>query len=187
MNCAPVLDVPVPGAHDIIGDRALAHGPDAVGDKGLRACRAFLAQGITPIIKHIPGHGRARCDSHLELPIVDEQDLENDFAPFRMISKSDVGRDVWAMSAHITYSAYDDLPATLSPRIINDIIREDIGFKGFLVSDDIEMKALSSFGSLPELALGSLKAGCDAVLHCSGDFESMQSVAQNLPVMRKAA
>lgn len=173
-DCAPVLDVPIPGAHDIIGDRAFASDPVVVGALGRRVNDAFLANGVHPVIKHIPGHGRAMADSHQDLPVVETSlaELEAaDFQPFRMV------RDApFAMTAHIVYTAIDAArPATTSAVVVKDIIRDAIGFDGLLMTDDLSMKALK--GPFEDRARGSLAAGCDLVLHCNGDMAEMQAVA----------
>ncbi len=186
VNCAPVLDLIFDGAHDIVGDRAFGDDPRTVARLGASVCRHFLSAGVTPIIKHIPGHGRALADSHLELPRVgaDKDDLSAlDFAPFREISSSDVGHAVWAMTAHITYDAFvnDDMPMSLSPSCIQTIIRDDIGFDGVLICDDLDMKALDQYGGASEKADKALKAGCDLALYCAGEFDAMESLAKTLP------
>jgi beta-N-acetylhexosaminidase len=174
-DCAPVLDVPEPGAHDVIGDRAYGETPASVIALGRAVAEGLIAGGVLPIIKHIPGHGRARSDSHLELPVVEASlaELEaRDFAPFKALADMPA-----AMTAHVVYSAIDpDLPATTSPAVIERVIRGSIGFDGLLISDDLSMKALS--GALPSRATQSLDAGCDIVLHCNGDPAEMAAVAQ---------
>lgn len=175
VDCAPMIDVRAPGAHDIIGDRAFGTDPYLVADLGRAAAEGLLAGGVMPILKHIPGHGRSEVDSHHDLPRV-EADFdtlaETDFVPFRALN------DVpWAMTAHIIYSAIDDQrPATLSPTVIAEVIRGEIGFAGLLVSDDLSMKALK--GGLDELAQASLEAGCDIILHCNGDMAEMEAVVR---------
>ncbi len=177
VDCAPVLDLPAPGAHAVIGDRAFGGDPDTVAVLGLAVCEGFLARGVLPVIKHIPGHGRAGADSHQELPVVDAAagDLgETDFRPFRTLCHMP-----WAMTAHVVYTALDpDRPATTSEKVIRDTIRGGIGFDGVLVSDDIGMKALG--GPFADRAAASLAAGCDLVLHCSGDRAEMEDVAKGL-------
>ena len=191
VNCSPVLDLFFEDAHDIIGDRAFSDDPQIVARLGLSVCRHFLSAGITPVIKHIPGHGRAKADSHLELPVVDvpRAELEqSDFIPFRDLSLSDVGKAVWGMTAHIVYSDLDpDLPATLSESVVTDVIRGEIGFEGFLVGDDLDMKALEPYGNLSERAEKTLKAGCDLALYCAGEFEKMEELAKNTPKMSAKA
>lgn len=173
VDCVPVLDVPIPGAHDVIGDRAYGTTPEDVAALGRAACEGLNAGGVLPVIKHIPGHGRARTDSHLDLPIVDAtyQALDTrDFAPFRVMSDMPM-----AMTAHVIFTAIDPKrPATTSRRAIQDVVRGAIGFDGLLMSDDLSMKALS--GDFSQRARASLAAGCDVVLHCNGDMAEMQGV-----------
>ncbi|MGH1402831.1 MAG: beta-N-acetylhexosaminidase [Alphaproteobacteria bacterium] len=187
VNCAPVLDLMFDGAHDIIGDRAFSSDPKIVARLGLSVCRHYLSAGITPIIKHIPGHGRAFADSHLELPYVDaayEELSTLDFAPFKALSQSDVGHAVWAMTAHILYKEIDgDLPVSVSEQAVQETIRQDIGFDGILIGDDLDMKALDSYGSAAEKAMKSLGAGCDLALYCAGEAEKMDELAENLPIL----
>lgn len=174
VNCAPLIDVPVEECDDIIGDRAFSSDPDVVSEMGRVMCDAFIEHGVLPIIKHIPGHGRAKVDSHKELPIVDAslEELEKaDFIPFRKLNDMPV-----AMTAHIVYEALDEkLPATLSKTVIN-FIRNEINFDGLLVSDDLSMKALS--GTFTEKTRSTIEAGCDVVLHCNGDMMEMSEVAE---------
>ena len=136
VDCAPVLDIPAPGAHEIIGDRAYGDDPDTVSALWLAVCEGFLSRGVVPVIKHIPGHGRAGADSHLELPVVDAAAgdlMTTDFSPFQALRRMPL-----AMTAHVVYTALDpDRPATTSAPVIKDTIRGAIGFKGVLVSDDI--------------------------------------------------
>lgn len=173
VDCVPVLDVPIPGAHDVIGDRAYGTTPEDVAALGRAACEGLIAGGVLPVIKHIPGHGRARTDSHLDLPIVDatyEALDTRDFAPFRVMSDMPM-----AMTAHVIFTAIDPKrPATTSRRAIQDVVRGAIGFDGLLMSDDLSMKALS--GDFSQRARASLAAGCDVVLHCNGDMAEMQGV-----------
>lgn len=172
-NCIPVLDIPVDGADPIIGDRALGFDADTVATLGQVAVDAALQAGILPVIKHIPGHGRAMVDSHLALPQVDEPlDVlkARDFSPFQRVKDAP-----FAMTAHIVYSAIDsELPATLSPTVVQEIIRTHIGYKGLLMTDDLSMKALS--GTLQHIGLQALSAGCDLLLHCNGDMAEMKAV-----------
>lgn len=174
VDCAPVLDVPVIGAHDVIGDRALGERPDQVADLGRAACDGLLDQGVLPVIKHIPGHGRAVVDSHLSLPVVESSRAEleaQDFAPFAALRDQP-----WAMTAHVVYSAIDaTAPATTSAKVIGEVIRGLIGFEGLLISDDLSMKALG--GGFAERTRASLDAGCDVVLHCNGDMAEMAAIA----------
>lgn len=175
VDCVPVLDVPVPGSHDIIGDRAFSGDPRAVAALGRALTDGLEAGGVQPVIKHLPGHGRARADSHHELPRVDaaRADLaRSDFPPFAALNDAP-----WGMTAHVVYKSLDaERPATLSPAVIEEIIRGDIGFDGVLMTDDLSMAALSGdFRTRAETALG---AGCDLVLHCNGDMEEMTRVAE---------
>ena len=163
--CAPCLDLRLPEGHGVIGDRAFSADPAEVARLGAATIEGLRAGGVMPVIKHIPGHGRARLDSHEALPVVenDAATLAADLEPFRVLAAD----DLWAMTAHILYSAWDAARcATLSPTVIGRVIRGEIGFGGFLISDDLAMGALS--GTLGDLTLGALAAGCDAVLHCSG-------------------
>ena len=173
VDCLPVLDVPSANAHDVIGDRAYAATPEGVAALGRAAAEGLLAGGVLPVIKHIPGHGRAAADSHKALPVVEASlaELEAlDFAPFRALADMPM-----AMTAHLVYTAIDPTaPATTSPRVIGDIIRGAIGFQGLLMSDDISMKALS--GDLAGLTRAALAAGCDVILHCNGDMAEMRAV-----------
>jgi beta-N-acetylhexosaminidase len=178
VNCAPVLDVPAPGAHDIIGDRAYGETVAEVCALGRAVAEGYLQGGVLPVIKHIPGHGRACADSHLSLPVIDADRDElaaTDFQPFRALADMPL-----AMTAHILIPAIDpDQPATTSRTIIHDVIRTEIGFDGLLMCDDIGMKALS--GSMDALSRAVLEAGCDVVLHCSGKLSEMTAVAGAAP------
>ncbi|MFZ2469824.1 MAG: glycoside hydrolase family 3 N-terminal domain-containing protein, partial [Parvibaculum sedimenti] len=178
VDCLPVLDVPVPGAHDVIGDRAYGLTPEPVIALGRAAAEGLLAGGVLPIIKHIPGHGRAGVDSHLSLPVVDNGHATlaaTDFAPFRALADMPL-----AMTAHVVYAALDAAaPATTSAKVISEVIRREIGFDGFLMSDDLSMQALA--GTLAERTRASLAAGCDIVLHCNGKMDEMQAVALEVP------
>lgn len=174
VDCAPVLDLPAPGADPVIGDRAWGTEPGRVVRLGRACCEGLLAGGVLPVIKHIPGHGRARVDSHRALPRVEDSRAAlscSDFAPFRALSAMP-----WAMTAHIVFAAIDDTaPATLSRKVIDTVIRGEIGFDGVLLSDDISMGALE--GSLAERTRRALDAGCDLVLHCSGVVDEMVEIA----------
>ena len=173
VDCVPVLDVPAPDGHEIIGDRAYGDAPDEVAVLGRAAAEGLIAGGVLPVIKHIPGHGRARADSHLDLPVVEASlaELEaRDFPPFRALSDMPM-----AMTAHVVYAAIDRrAPATTSRRAVRRIIRGSLGFDGLLMSDDLSMKALS--GDFAQRARGALAAGCDVVLHCNGDMAEMRAV-----------
>jgi beta-N-acetylhexosaminidase len=184
VDAMPVLDLPEADADPVIGDRAYGAEPARVGRLGRAVCEGLLAGGVLPIVKHMPGHGRARVDSHKSLPRV-EADLAElagwDFAPFRALAAMP-----WAMTAHIVYAAIDDTaPATLSRRVIDEVIRGEIGFDGVLVSDDISMGALSR--SLAERSRRALEAGCDVALHCSGVFDEMVEIAEAVPPLTAAA
>lgn len=180
-SCAPVLDVPVPGAHDIIGNRAYGREPRAVAELGAAVAEGLMAGGVLPIMKHIPGHGRAGADSHLELPTVTAAwgDLEaTDFAPFKTLAELVPA----AMTAHVLYTSLDVVePASTSLPIMRDIIRGHIGFDGLLMSDDLAMKALA--GSFADRTRRVIAAGTDLALHCNGDLVEMREVAEAAPVL----
>ena len=180
VDCLPVLDVPASDGSNVIGDRAYGSDPSVVADMGAAAAAGLKAGGLLPVMKHMPGHGRARVDTHLELAVVEapREALEDvDFIPFRALR-----REAMAMTAHVVYSAIDaDRPATMSRRVIRDVIREAIGFDGLLMSDDVSMKALS--GDFGSRAKAILSAGCDMVLHCNGVMAEMQAVAEAVPVL----
>jgi beta-N-acetylhexosaminidase len=173
VDCLPLLDVRQPGAHDIIGDRALGSEPLRVAAMGRAVIEGLRAGGTVGVVKHVPGHGRAMADSHVELPVVDADlaALETDLAPFIALKDAPM-----AMTAHVVYRAWDaEQCATLSAKVIGEIIRGRIGFDGLLMSDDLGMHALS--GSFAQRAAGVLTAGCDIVLHCSGDMGEMEAIA----------
>jgi beta-N-acetylhexosaminidase len=176
-DCLPVLDVPVEGAHDVIGSRAYAKDPSTVAAMGRAAMEGLQAGGVLPVVKHIPGHGRAFADSHHNLPVVEAsiEDLRaHDFAPFAALADAPM-----AMTAHVVYAALDaERPATTSASIISQIMRGEIGFDGLLMSDDVSMKALS--GDFADRTEAILAAGCDVVLHCNGLMDEMQAVASKL-------
>jgi beta-N-acetylhexosaminidase len=177
-NCVPVLDVPVPGAHDIIGNRAYATSPQDIITLGGAAAQGHLDGGVLPVFKHVPGHGRATADSHLALPIVDTDraTLERtDFVPFRALAHLPI-----AMTAHVVFTAIDPAaPASTSPTVIRDIIRGHMAFDGLLMCDDLSMKALT--GTMRERTRAIFTAGCDLALHCNGDPAEMQAVAAETP------
>jgi beta-N-acetylhexosaminidase len=173
VDCLPLLDVRQPGAHDIIGDRALGAEPQRVAALGRAVLDGLRAGGAVGVVKHVPGHGRAMADSHVELPVVDAdlEALEIDLAPF-----IDLADAPMAMTAHVVYPAWDaNECASLSPTVIGDIIRGRIGFDGLLMSDDLGMHALK--GDFGARAAGVLAAGCDIALHCSGDMAEMEATA----------
>jgi len=184
VDCAPVLDVPVPGSHDIIGDRALGWDPMLVSDLGRAVTDGLLDGGVMPIIKHIPGHGRALVDSHMDLPVVDADAATlsaSDFAAFRIMRNAP-----WAMTAHVVYKAFDaERPATTSPIVIEQVIRGEIGCEAVLLSDDLSMKALK--GDFADRTRDSLDAGCDVALHCNGDMAEMTAIASALRPLSDAA
>ena len=173
-DCLPVLDVPVEGASDVIGTRAYGKDPESVTALGRAAAEGLLSGGVLPVMKHMPGHGRAFSDSHHELPRVDVPLTElrrHDFAPFRALNHLPA-----AMTAHIVFEDIDPSgPATTSSKVIGEVIRGEIGFDGLLISDDTSMKALS--GDFPSKAAAILAAGCDLVLHCNGVMEEMAGIA----------
>jgi beta-N-acetylhexosaminidase len=179
VDCLPLLDVRQPGAHDIIGDRALGSEPMQVAALGRAVIEGLREGGVVGIVKHMPGHGRSMADSHEELPVVraSEEELEVDLEPFRSLNWAPMG-----MTAHLVYTAWDaERPGSLSPTIIGDIIRGRIGFDGWLMSDDLGMHALS--GGFDARAAGALAAGCDVALHCSGDMAEMVAVASGVGEM----
>jgi beta-N-acetylhexosaminidase len=182
IDCAPVMDVPVPGAHDVIGDRAFSREPEIVARLGRAAAQGLADAGIMPIMKHIPGHGRAGVDSHLDLPVVRASldQLAADFLPF----KANVDLPA-AMTAHVVYTALDpERPGTLSPHVIG-FIRHEIGFDGLLFSDDLSMQALS--GTLRGRAEAAFAAGVDIALHCNGDLAEAEAVAGAAPNLQGQA
>ena len=178
--CLPVLDVSVADAHDVIGDRAYGDDAGLVAGLGRVAMETLLDVGVLPVAKHAPGHGRARADSHVSLPVVDSSvsDLARyDFAPFKALSHVPM-----MMTAHILYTALDpDAPATFSAHVIGKAIRTSIGFDGLLISDDLSMNALS--GTMDERARRALKAGCDIALHCNGKMPEMEALAGAAPLL----
>ena len=180
VDCLPVLDVPAGGSSDVIGDRAYGTDPAVVADMGAAAADGLKAGGLLPVIKHMPGHGRARVDTHFELAVVEapRAALEDvDFVPFRALH-----REAMAMTAHVVYTAIDaERPATMSRRVIEEVIRKSIGFDGLLMSDDVSMKALS--GPLRARAESILSAGCDVVLHCNGEMAEMREVVEAVPAL----
>ncbi len=182
VDCLPLLDVRQPGAHDIIGDRALGAEPMQVASLGRAVIDGLGEAGVVAVVKHMPGHGRSVSDSHEELPVVSasDEELETDIEPFRKLNWAPMG-----MTSHIVYTAWDEAPASLSPKIIAHVIRGRIGFDGWLMSDDIGMHALS--GGFDERARGVLAAGCDVALHCSGDMAEMVAVANGATPMTEAS
>lgn len=180
VDCLPVADVPASGADPIIGDRAYGQSADKVSALARAVADGLLEGGVLPVLKHIPGHGRATADSHHALPVVEaDQDTlrKSDFAAFRPLSDLPLG-----MTAHVVYTAIDPIaPATTSVTLVRDVIRGWLGFAGLLMSDDISMGALS--GSIEARARTAIAAGCDVILHCSGELAEMQAVASAVPVL----
>ena len=179
VDALPLLDVRQPGAHDVIGDRALGSEPLRVAALGRAVLEGLGRAGVAGIVKHIPGHGRALCASHKELPVVtaSAEELESDLAPFHALADA-----ACAMTAHIRYTAWDaENPATQSPFVIEEIIRKRIGFAGLLLSDDLDMEALS--GTVPERAARAIAAGCDIALNCWARMDDMVGIANRLPAM----
>ena len=173
VNCAPMLDLPHPNTASIISERALGDTPQQVIDLAKQICEGHKSVGVAPVIKHMPGHGRALSDSHKELPYIDAEldELSNhDFVPFRAFNNESM-----AMSAHIVFTQIDEVnAATVSKTVINNVMRESIGFDGLIMTDDINMHALK--GSIASRVSRSIAAGCDIALHCSGDITEMTSL-----------
>ena len=184
VDCAPLADVLDASGHGVIGDRAFSARPDEVAALARAFCQGLLEGGVLPVIKHVPGHGRAGVDSHRRRPVVETscQELRRrDFAPFKALNDMP-----WAMTAHVVYSTLDpDSPATVSTLVIAGVIRGEIGFDGLLLSDDVSMAALS--GSLAARTRAALAAGCDVVLHCSGELSEMAEVAEAAGPLSAAA
>lgn len=182
--CTPVLDLRIPGADAVVGDRAFGADPDQVARLGRAVCEGMMAGGILPVIKHMPGHGRAHADSHLAMPRVDtalDELARTDFRPFRLLNDMPLG-----ITAHVSYEAIDrGTPGTLSRAVIQRLIRGQIGFDGLLMTDDLSMAALS--GSPAERARKAIAAGCDVVLHCNGQLDEMAEVAGALSAMTPEA
>jgi len=185
VDCAPCADLLIPGSDPIIGDRAFSEHVNIVAELSLATIQGLQSQNIIPVIKHLPGHGRAPVDSHKELPVVSsskEELTDNDFEAFRLICQGIKARSLpqpWGMTAHVVYEAFDKETATHSALIIDRIIRDHIGFKGFLISDCLTMEALE--GTFSYRAQKALKAGCDAVLHCNGHLDEMIEIAGATP------
>ncbi|MEL7012234.1 MAG: beta-N-acetylhexosaminidase [Pseudomonadota bacterium] len=171
-NCAPLVDLVSPDTHHFLKDRCYGESPEQVGAVGRAVAQGLSDGGVLPVVKHVPGHGRAKVDSHHSLPVVEtakEPLSEHDFVPFKALSDLPM-----AMTAHIVFSSLDDRPATLSPTVI-DYIRRELHLDGLLMTDDISMKALQ--GGIGDLTSQALEAGCDVVLHCNGNLEEMREVA----------
>lgn len=179
VDCHPPLDVRQPGAHDVIGDRALGAEPMRVAALGRATLDGLARAGVAGCVKHMPGHGRTTTDTHKAMPTVTatKAELETDLAPFRALNDAPIG-----MTGHLLFTAWDsDNPATLSPTIIRQVIREDIGFDGLLLTDDIDMEALS--GTVPERSERAIAAGCDVVLNCWAKMDDMTAIAERLPAL----
>ena len=176
VDCLPLLDVRQPGAHDIIGDRALGSEPLRVAALGRATLEGLKAGGAVGVVKHVPGHGRAMADSHVELPVVNApaEQLETDLEPFIALNWAPM-----AMTAHVVFTAWDkDQCASLSAKVIGEIVRGRIGYDGLLMSDDLGMHALK--GNFTDRTAGVIAAGCDVGLHCSGDMDEMQACAKGV-------
>lgn len=176
VDCLPLLDVRQPGASDVIGDRALGSEPMRVAALGRAILSGLQDGGVVGVVKHIPGHGRALLDSHKALPVVDvpDRELQTDLAPFAALRDA-----AMAMTCHVIFKAWDpDLPATLSPTIIDSVIRQRIGFHGLLMTDDLDMEALS--GDVPSRAAAAIAAGCDLALNCWAKMDDMVGIANAL-------
>jgi beta-N-acetylhexosaminidase len=183
IDCAPALDVAGEGMHAAIGSRAFSSQPDRVAAMGRAFAEGLLAGGVKPVIKHMPGHGRARVDSHHELPVVDapRRELARDFKPFAALKDLPM-----AMSAHLLYTAIDPRrPATMSPIVVQEVMRGEIGFDGLIMSDDLSMKALK--GPFDERAAAVIEAGLDIVLHCNGDLKEARAAASATPPLSGAS
>ena len=183
VDCLPLLDVRQPGAHDVIGDRALGSEPLRVAALGRAVLDGLARAGVAGTVKHMPGHGRTSVDTHKAMPTVtaSEEELETDLAPFRALKDAAIG-----MTGHLLFTAWDkDNPATQSPFVIHEIIRKRIGFAGLLLTDDLDMEALS--GSVPERAERAVQAGCDIALNCWAKMDDMVGIAERLPTMREEA
>ena len=177
VDCMPVLDLSIDIGHKVIGNRAYSAEPNRVGEFGRAACLGLLSRGVLPVIKHIPGHGRAPCDSHVSLPVVEakwKELVRTDFVPFKMLNGMPL-----AMTGHVLFTSIDPRrPVTTSPLVIADVIRGEIGFEGLLMTDDICMSALE--GSPVERAQAALFAGCDLVLHCNGQLDEMIDISRRI-------
>jgi beta-N-acetylhexosaminidase len=184
VDCLPIADVPVPGADPVVGDRAYGTDPAKVAAIAGAVAAGLFDGGVLPVLKHIPGHGRAIADSHKSLPVVTASRAEldaSDFAAFRPLASLPLG-----MTAHVVFTAIDPAaPATVSATIVRDVIRDSIGFRGLLMTDDISMGALS--GSLGERSRAAIAAGCDLILHCNGDMAEMLAVAAEAPLLAGGA
>ncbi|MBD3678146.1 MAG: beta-N-acetylhexosaminidase [Rhodobacteraceae bacterium] len=182
VNCAPMADIAEPATHPFLKNRCYGEEPETVATLARAVSDGLLAGGVLPVLKHVPGHGRATVDSHLDLPTVSESADElwsHDFTPFKALGDLPL-----AMTAHIVYPAFDEAPATLSPRMIS-LIRQEMGVSGLLMTDDISMKALK--GGVGDLSAQSIAAGCDVILHCNGEMPEMEAVVAAAGAMTAAA
>lgn len=195
VNCAPVQDIMHEQTHRSVGDRIYSARPEVVAQCGHLVCEQFIKRGLTPVIKHMPGLGRANLDTHEALPRIPtakEELAQTDFKPFMALAEKDYARFLWGMTTHFLYTDIDPgLPASVSPTIIGDIIRQQIGFDGFLISDDIDMNGMidisPDFANVEKRALAALNAGTDAVLYCSGNLKDMDVLGRALPRLSDAA
>lgn len=190
VNCAPVVDVPAADCHEFLsGSRTYSACPDMVGKLGEAVCRGLLGGQVTPVIKHIPGHGRAKVDSHFAMPVVDEtvENMEKtDFKPFKYLAQTDMKTALWAMAAHVVFSALDsDSAATVSARIVQDVIRGHMGFDGVLIADDISMKALG--GTVQSRVEATMAAGMDLTMICNASFDDRVTALVNSPRVQDQA
>jgi beta-N-acetylhexosaminidase len=190
VNCAPVADVPAPDCHEFLAaSRTYSNDPELVGFLSEAVCRGLLEGGVTPVIKHIPGHGRAKVDSHLALPVADvshKELSEMDFKPFKYLVKTDMKTALWAMAAHVVYSALDpDSAASVSRRITDEVVRGEIGFEGVLLADDVSMKALG--GTLESRVKATMAAGMDLTMLCNAPFADRVLALSVTPKLTTAA
>ncbi len=189
VNCVPTLDILCDETHPFLQERIYSRDPDLCDRLADRLCRHLLSKGIHPVIKHIPGHGRAMADTHFQLPVVNTpRDIldKTDFGAFSRFAAKPYAPSLMAMTAHVIYSAVDpELPATLSKPVIEGVIRQFMGFDGLLMCDDVSMKALDAYGPIESRAQIALEAGCDIALYCAGKREDMDKLAQTLPLLRQ--
>ncbi len=190
VNCAPIVDVVTPDCNEFLsGSRTFGANADVVTCLGRATCEGLLSNNVTPVIKHIPGHGRAKVDSHKDLPNIEaslDDLIASDFLPFKNIAQSNLSDRVWAMAAHAVYSAIDNKnPATLSRTVVDEVIRKQIGFDGVLVTDDISMKALS--GSVEDKVKQTLEAGMDLTMLCNATFEDREVALNATPKLTENA
>lgn len=180
-NCAPMVDVATENTHPFLKNRCYGSDHKEVSEVGRAVADGLIDGGVLPVLKHMPGHGRSIVDSHLDVPRVtaSASELAADFAPFKALNDLPLG-----MTAHLVYDAFDTAPATISPKLMT-LIREDIGFQGLIMTDDISMEALA--GTKAERSAAAIKAGCDVVLHCNGDLDEMKSVVAASSEMTDAA